>query len=62
MKPYKPSYVVKVLKPYEALKGLTRNNHEVTKESIQEFINLLNVSKEVKAELLQISPQNYTGV
>ncbi len=49
-------------KPYEALKGLTRNNHEVTKESIQEFINLLNVSEEVKAELLQISPQNYTGV
>ena len=49
-------------KPYEALKGLTRTNHEVTKESIQEFINLLNVSEEVKAELLQISPQNYTGV
>ena len=49
-------------KPYEALKALTRNNHEVTKESIQEFINLLNVSEEVKAELLQISPQNYTGV
>jgi adenylosuccinate lyase len=49
-------------KPYEALKGLTRTNHEITKESIQEFIHSLDISKEVKAELLQISPQNYTGI
>ncbi|MDG1824564.1 MAG: adenylosuccinate lyase [Flavobacteriaceae bacterium] len=49
-------------KPYEALKGLTRTNHEITKESIQEFINTLDISEEVKAELLQISPQNYTGI
>lgn len=49
-------------KPYEALKGLTRTNHEITKESIQEFIHTLDVSEEVKAELLQISPQNYTGI
>ena len=49
-------------KPYEALKGLTRTNHEITKESIQEFIHSLNISEEVKAELLQISPQNYTGI
>ncbi|MFL2594599.1 MAG: adenylosuccinate lyase [Flavobacteriaceae bacterium] len=49
-------------KPYEALKGLTRTNHEITKESVQEFIHSLDISEEVKAELLQISPQNYTGI
>ena len=49
-------------KPYEALKELTRTNHEITKESIQEFIDSLDISEEVKAELLQISPQNYTGI
>ena len=49
-------------KPYEALKGLTRTNHEITKESIQEFIHTLDITEEVKAELLQISPQNYTGI
>ena len=49
-------------KPYEALKGLTRTNHEITKESIQELIDSLDISEEVKAELLQISPQNYTGI
>ena len=49
-------------KPYEALKGLTRTNHKITKESIQEFIHSLDISEEVRAELLQISPQNYTGI
>ena len=38
-------------KPYEALKGLTRTNQEITKESIQEFILTLDISEEVKAEL-----------
>ena len=49
-------------KPYEALKGLTRTNQVITKESIQEFIHSLDISEEVKVELLQISPQNYTGI
>ena len=49
-------------KPYESLKELTRTNHKITKESIQEFIHSLDISKEVKAELLKISPQNYTGI
>jgi adenylosuccinate lyase len=49
-------------KPYEALKGLTRTNSEISKESIQEFIHTLEISEEIKTELLQISPQNYTGV
>ena len=48
--------------PYEALKGLTRTNSEITKESIQQFINELDISDELRAELLQISPQNYTGI
>ncbi|MGV6846070.1 MAG: adenylosuccinate lyase [Lutibacter sp.] len=48
--------------PYEALKGLTRTNKSITKESIQEFINTLNVSDEIKNELKQITPQNYTGL
>ena len=49
-------------KPYEALKGLTRTNHKITKENLKEFIHSLDISEEVKAELLHISPQNYTGI
>ena len=48
-------------KPYEALKDLTRTNTHVTKESMQTFINGLNVSAEIKQELLQITPQNFVG-
>ena len=49
-------------KPYEALKGLTRTNAGITKESIQEFIETLDVSDAVKAELKEINPQNFTGI
>ena len=49
-------------KPYEALKDLTRGNASITKESIAAFIETLNVSENVKAELRKISPQNYTGI
>ena len=48
--------------PYEALKALTRTNTTVTGESMQEFIEGLDVSDAVKAELKQITPWNYTGV
>jgi adenylosuccinate lyase len=48
-------------KPYEALKDLTRTNSVITKESMHAFINGLNVSPDVKAELLQITPQNFVG-
>jgi adenylosuccinate lyase len=48
--------------PYEALKGLTRTNATITKESIHEFIGTLNVSDAIKAELLQITPSSYTGI
>lgn len=47
--------------PYEALKALTRGNAGITKESIQEFVKNLEVSDNVKQELLKITPQNYTG-
>jgi len=48
--------------PYEALKGLTRTNEVMNKASIQEFIQTLDVSEAIKAELLQITPSNYTGI
>lgn len=48
-------------KPYETLKELTRVNTTVTPESIAEFIDTLNVSDEVKAELKRLSPHTYTG-
>ena len=47
--------------PYEALKALTRGNAGITKEGIQEFVKELNVSDEVKQEILVITPQNYVG-
>lgn len=48
--------------PYEALKALTRTNAAITGESIRTFIEGLEVSEEVKAELRVITPYNYTGV
>lgn len=48
-------------KPYETLKELTRVNTTVTAESIASFIDTLNVSDEVKAELKRITPHTYTG-
>ena len=48
--------------PYEALKGLTRTNTAITQSSIADFIDSLKVSNELKTELKQITPQNYTGI
>ena len=48
--------------PYEALKALTRTNSKMTEETIHEFIKGLNVSDAVKAELMAITPYNYTGI
>ncbi|MCM1356743.1 MAG: adenylosuccinate lyase [Staphylococcus sp.] len=48
-------------KPYETLKELTRKNEAVTSESIASFIETLNVSDDVKAELKKLSPHSYTG-
>ena len=49
-------------KPYEALKGLTRKNERVTKESVHAFIEELAISDQLKTELKHISPTNYLGV
>ncbi|MFY0690243.1 MAG: adenylosuccinate lyase [Cyclobacteriaceae bacterium] len=48
--------------PYEALKGLTRTGDKITAEVIASFIDSLDVTEEIKAELRQITPYNYTGV
>ena len=48
--------------PYEALKGLTRTNDNIDKESITNFIDSLNVNEEIKIELKKINPSNYTGI
>ena len=48
--------------PYEALKALTRTNQKITAETIHDFINTLQVSDAVKAELLAITPATYTGI
>ena len=48
-------------KPYETLKNLTRTNSTVNARSISDFIDTLNVSDKVKAELKSITPHNYTG-
>lgn len=48
--------------PYEALKALTRTNEKMTEETIHAFVQTLNVSDSVKAELMSITPYNYTGI
>ena len=48
--------------PYEALKALTRTNQKMTEQTIHEFIQGLDVSDEIKEELMAITPSNYTGV
>ena len=48
-------------KPYETLKALTRTNEVVDAKRIAEFVETLNVSDEVKAELRNITPHSYTG-
>lgn len=48
--------------PYETLKALTRTNSKVTRQSIAEFIDTLDVSPELKEQLKKITPSNYTGI
>ncbi len=47
--------------PYEALLDLTRTNTKITSDSITSFIEGLDLSEEVKNELREITPFNYTG-
>ena len=48
--------------PYEALKALTRKNEKITAETMSNFIDELDVNEDIKKELKQISPFNYTGI
>lgn len=48
--------------PYEALKELTRTNQKITHQTMIDFIDTLDVSEEIKAELKLITPFNYTGI
>ncbi len=48
--------------PYEALKDLTRTNTVINQEAIHNFIGTLNISEEVRAELMHITPSNYLGI
>lgn len=49
-------------KPYETLKQLTRTNEAITAESIARFIDTLDVTDAVRAELRALSPATYTGM
>ena len=49
-------------KPYEALKAFTRTNAKLDEAAMLQFIDSLNISDEVKAEMRAITPFNYTGV
>lgn len=49
-------------KPYEALRDLTRTNTEINKNSLHNFIDTLDVTSDVKVELKNITPYNYTGL
>lgn len=48
--------------PYEALKELTRTNQKMNGATIASFVDTLQVSDEIKAELKAITPQTYIGV
>ena len=48
--------------PYEALKALTSTNKHMTAETMHAFIPCLNFTDSVKAELMAITPSNYTGI
>jgi adenylosuccinate lyase len=48
--------------PYEALKELTRTGEKINSNIIHNFIEGLNVSNEVKQELVKFTPSNYVGM
>ncbi len=48
--------------PYETLKALTRRNEKITRQSITDFIDTLDVGGDTKKRLKEITPFNYTGV
>jgi adenylosuccinate lyase len=49
-------------KPYEKLKELTRGQDKITRETIQQFVEGLELSAEDKQRLLDMSPASYVGM
>ena len=49
-----------VANPYEKLKELTRGNR-ISREGMQSFVQSLEIPEEAKAELLKLTPWDYTG-
>ncbi|PDH47160.1 MAG: adenylosuccinate lyase [Bacteroidetes bacterium MED-G13] len=48
--------------PYEVLKNLTRTGKKIDQNSIEKFIENLDVKESLKQELKKINPSNYTGI
>jgi adenylosuccinate lyase len=48
--------------PYEALKSLTRKNETITKKDIHSFVDNLMIAEDLKKQLKEITPFNYTGI
>ncbi len=51
-----------ISKPYELLKDFTRGRESVTREDMHAFIKTLPVNESLKQEMLDITPENYTGL
>jgi adenylosuccinate lyase len=49
-------------KPYEALKDFTRTHARMNRETMAQFVESLDISREVKDELRRVTPDNYTGI
>lgn len=47
--------------PYEALKKLTRKNEKITRETLADFIESLDIKPDLKKTLREITPFSYTG-
>ena len=48
--------------PYETLKALTRTGAAIDEKTISDFIDTLNVSESIKAEMRAVTPWTYTGI
>lgn len=48
--------------PYEKLKALTRGNDQITQQSLEIFIETLELPVAVKTELKKLTPANYIGL
>jgi len=49
-------------KPYEKLKDLTRGQSKITKQTIQEFVQTLDLDEADKQRLLEMTPGTYIGM